>query len=200
MISFDRLAWWRKYELTGLGKVVFGFGLLLLIGGLTAVILLVRSHWTSTPAVVHPKVEVIRKDEKSREIALHDKTTGETTKSGPDSQAAAGGERDATLPPRWVPSYPAAFAQAGGPKRESKGKVTGTYLAKTKDSPDKVKEYFDSTLKADGFETEATSASKDGNDSATVTAKIGSGARKLTVTATTERSVTNLVVTYEEAK
>jgi len=118
----------------------------------------------------------------------------------PGASPAAGSDRDATLPPRWVPSYPAAQGQEGGTKRETKDKIAGTYLAKTKDDPDKVKDYFDSTLKADGFETDVKSTSTDGNDSTIVTATVNGGKRKLTVTATSEKGVTNLVITYEGAK
>ncbi|MEP6668849.1 MAG: hypothetical protein ABJF10_06845 [Chthoniobacter sp.] len=120
-----------------------------------------------------------------------------TASPGP---VAASVDRDATLPPRWVPSYPAAQGQDGGTRRETKDKIAGTYLAKTRDDPDKVKDYFDSTLKADGFETEVKSTSTDGNDSTMVTATVNGGKRKLTVKATSEKGVTNLVITYEGAK
>lgn len=109
-------------------------------------------------------------------------------------------DRDAMLPPRWVPSYPAAQAQDGGTKKETKDKIAGTYLAKTRDDPNKVKDYFESTLKADGFDTEVKSTSTDGNDSTIVTASVNGGARRLVVTATSEKGVTNLVITYEGAK
>ena len=81
---------------------------------------------------------------------------------GPDGTTVTSSDPEQTLPPKWVPAYPAAQGQAGGTRREGKDTVSGTYLAFTQDDPDKVKDYYESTLKADGFETAVTTTTTEG--------------------------------------
>jgi hypothetical protein len=128
------------------------------------------------------------------------KATATLTVAGPDGTTVTSSDPTATLPPKWVPAYPAAQAQAGGTKKESKDTVSGTYFARTQDDPDKVKDYYDSTLKADGFETKVATANTDGSESTTVTATMDDRKRKIAVKASSEKGHTNLEITYEGAR
>ena len=87
-----------------------------------------------------------------------------TTTTDPDGSEVTTGDPQYTRPPEWVPSYPSGHDEPGGMTRETKDQISGTYLGTTKDAPDKVREYFESTLKAAGFATRWTLASVDGRN------------------------------------
>ncbi|MEI9897402.1 MAG: hypothetical protein WDN28_26990 [Chthoniobacter sp.] len=177
----------QKAGLSGFAKAGVVCGLLVVIGLIA--LALGRIKMTSSVEVIDVHLGLGKSDREKGENKPLDQKVGEPVV-----------DRDATLPPRWVPSYPAAQTQDGGTKEETKDKISGTYLAKTRDDPEKVKDYFEGTLQADGFETEVKSSSTDGNDSTIVTATVKGGTRKLTVTATREKGVTNLVISYEGTK
>ena len=126
--------------------------------------------------------------------------TSSLTIVSPNGTTVTGSDPSATLPPKWVPAYPAMQAQDGGTKRETKETIGGSYTARTQDAPDKVKDYFESTLKADGFETSADTGNTDGAEFATITGIYDGGKRKITIKANTEKGHTNLAITYEGAK
>ena len=125
---------------------------------------------------------------------------GEAGDSGPAGAAIITGDPDASRPPKWVPSYPALQSESGGIRQEARDTISGTYLARTKDTPAKVKDYFDSTLQADGFETEATTSNTDGNEAITIDATNAGRKRKITVMASSERGTTSLMIRYQGPK
>jgi hypothetical protein len=122
------------------------------------------------------------------------------TVEGGGTLTVTGNDPAGILPPKWVPSYPAAQDQGDQTREETKDTIRGTYRARTMDAPEKVKDYFESTLKADGFETETTTTDTDGSEVATVTATIDGGKRKITVKAGAGKGTTNLVISYQGPK
>jgi hypothetical protein len=153
------------------GGVVMALGLV--------VVLLVRSHTSMVSAAKGSTAEAAEID---------------------DGTTVIGGDPDASRPPHWVPSYPALQSESGGMKKEAKSTISGTYLARTKDTPEKVKEYFESTLDADGFETKATTSNTDGSESFTIDATKANAKRRITVMANRERGTTNLMIRYQGPK
>jgi hypothetical protein len=187
----------QKSGPSGLAMAGIGCGALVLISLIVGALLL-RSC-----AVKVKEAAVDFKNAKGETVSVDTSAAnsgGKVVIKGPDGSTVVGGDPDATLPPRWVPAYPAAQSQSGGVKQETKEAITGTYLARTKDAPDKVKDYFESTLKADGFETEVTTADTDGNESAVITATKDDVKRKVTIMANREKGTTNLVITYQGPK
>ena len=117
---------------------------------------------------------------------------------GPNGEAAIGGPLAA--PPAWVPAYPAAQTQSGGMKMEKAESIAGAFTAQTPDATAKVKAFFESKLKTDGFEIETTTANTDGNDSAVITGHKDDGKRTITVLINAEKGTTSLVINYEGPK
>ena len=115
---------------------------------------------------------------------------------GPDGETVIGGDPAATAPPAWVPAYPGAQAQPGGMKTEKQGVASGTFTAQTTDAPAKVREFFETKLKADGYEVTVASAP----ESPVITAKKESAKRTITVLLTGGKPATQLVITYEGPK
>ena len=113
---------------------------------------------------------------------------------GPDGQTMVGGDAAASAPPAWVPVYPGIKPQAGGVKQETKEKASGTFMAQTNDAPAKVSEFYDSKLKAAGYETQTTTI---GGEMSVVTGTRDGGKRTVNVMINTEKGVTNVVITYD---
>lgn len=180
----------QKSGLSGLAIAGIGCGGLVLLGVLAVVVLF---KWTAVR--VNNATADVSYDGKKPNTA-----TATLTVDGPDGTTITSNDPAATFPPNWVPAYPAAQAQADGMKHETKDTINGTYRARTTDEPGKVKEYFESTLQADGFETSITTTDTDGAESVVVTATNDASKRKITVKASSEKDHTNLVITYEGQK
>jgi hypothetical protein len=106
------------------------------------------------------------------------------------------------LPPSWLPNYPGAQAQADGDelKHETQDTVDGNYTTWTQDSPQKVKEYFESTLQANGFQTSSQATVTDGVESIEIKATDSAGKRELTIKAIPGKDHTTITSTYKGPK
>ena len=116
---------------------------------------------------------------------------------GPNGEAVIGSNQ---APPSWVPAYPGLQAQAGGMRVEKGETVNGTHIAETTDAADKVKEFFESKLKADGCSVEATSSKFNDVVSASVTGTKEDGKLKISVLINSEKGKTSVIITYEGPK
>ena len=125
---------------------------------------------------------------------------GRIVVKGPDGQTVIGGDAGAIAPPDWVPAYPGAKPQGGGMKKDTANKVNGMFVGETGDGTAKVREFYETKLKAAGFETEATTSAVESSDSAVVTGRKDGGKRTLNVMLNTDKGVTTIVITYEGAK
>jgi hypothetical protein len=76
---------------------------------------------------------------------------------GPDGQAVIGGAGSAATPPSWVPVCPGGTVQEGGFKVDkADGSVTGVIVMKTADALPQVTAFYETKLKADGYEVSTT--------------------------------------------
>ncbi len=103
-------------------------------------------------------------------------------------------------PPAWVPAYPGATVQGRAMTVEKQDTIAGAFTAKTPDAADKVKGFFESQLKENGFEIEAMPANAHGSESAVVSARRDADKRTITVLINREQEMTALVVDYEGPK
>lgn len=103
-------------------------------------------------------------------------------------------------PPAWVPAYPGATVQGNAMTVEKQDTIAGAFTAKTPDAADKVKVFFESQLKENGFEIEALPANSAGSESAVVSARKDADKRTITVLINREQETTALVVDYEGPK
>jgi hypothetical protein len=140
---------------------------------------------------------------KAEEVAVAERTGRDSSGivvKGPDGEATIGGTTATSAPPPWVPAYPGAKAQSGGMKVEKSETIAGAFTAHTPDATRPVKEFFESRLKADGFEIEGMPAGTDSGDSAVVSARKEDGKRTITVLINRDQGTTTLVVNYEGPK
>ena len=122
------------------------------------------------------------------------------TIDGASLQTSAPSDPAKVLPPKWVPSYPAAQDLENHTRQDTKDTISGTFRTRTRDTPEKVKDYFASTLKADGFETETTTTEANGSDVTVVTAATAGGKRKIKIQAEVEKGTTNIAISYQGPK
>lgn len=99
--------------------------------------------------------------------------------------------------PEWIPSYPGGRTE-GLANIEAKGEKSGTYTLRTADAPDAVTAFFETQLKAAGFEVQKASMSFNGAPSGTLTATAEEGKRQLSITAAAQDGETQALVTYSE--
>ena len=160
-------------------------------------------------AKMNPDWDFVKADDTKGEITVKVKKTGEeitmsynevqqgkfTMKNSNGEETTIGGA--ATAPPAWVPAYPGAAAQGVGMRTEKPTGVTGSYVVQTGDAADKVREFFETKLKADGYTTVA-SASVGGG--AIVNARKEDEKRTVTVQISGDKGATQMVITYEGPK
>lgn len=132
-------------------------------------------------------------------VDASDAKNGKITMNGPDGKVTIGDAANTALP-AWVPAYPGAASQPGGMKTEKSDKIVGMTVLQTPDPVAKVKEFFESKLKADGYTTEVNTMNFNGNDSATVSGKKNDGKQTVNVVIATESGKTSVMVNYEGPK
>jgi hypothetical protein len=142
------------------------------------------------------------KDAKGREtsVGASQDGSGGMTITGPDGKMTLGGDAAGSAPPAWVPPYPGAKAAPGAMRMEKDDSVNGSYVMETADSVAKVKEFYDTKLKGQGFKTEAMSLNIDGKDNASVSAEKSEAKQKLTVSISSEGGKTTVMLIYEGPK
>ncbi len=113
-----------------------------------------------------------------------------TTDQGTAVFGAGGGKA-----PEWIPAYPGGRTE-GLANIEAKGEKSGTFTLRTADAPDAVLSYFESKLKAAGFEVQRASLNLNGAPTGTLNAT--GEKRQLSITAAAQDGETQALVTYDE--
>jgi hypothetical protein len=140
------------------------------------------------------------KDSEGHEViidASKAQTDGAIKITGPDGSTVIGGSDAANNLPDWVPNYPGAKPGQGGMKAEKDGVLSGLSIAESTDPAAKVKEFYETKLKADGYQVESVAI---GADAAQLTAKKATPKSAINITISTDSGKTNVMVTYERAK
>lgn len=125
---------------------------------------------------------------------------GKLVVKGPDGEVVFGGDAAAVAPPAWVPLYPAVKVQSGGLRAERAGKISGTLVTESADGVAKVREFYETKLKADGYQTEVTTMNRDGADSAVVKGTKVDGDRHLNILINADAGKTIIILNYEAPK
>jgi hypothetical protein len=128
------------------------------------------------------KFNMKMKDARGRESSISSGAAGGMTITGPDGKMTISGGAASSSAPAWVPAYPGATPAAGSMRMEKGDTLSGSSHSETKDSVAKVKEFFDSKLKEQGYKTEAMIMNLDGKDNASVTGTKKDGDRKTSIT------------------
>ena len=134
-------------------------------------------------------------DGKSTSVDFSGGEQGGTMAVESDEGRAVFGAGDAASVPAWVPSYPGA-RQEGFNSLEANGGREGTFTLHTGDPVDQVASWFESTLKAAGFEVEKSTLDVQGALTANVNAK--SGNRGVNVVVSSQEGETQGLVAYSE--
>jgi hypothetical protein len=119
---------------------------------------------------------------------------GKLTVDSPEGRATYGSGDGASVP-SWVPAYPGA-RQEGFNSLESGSEKSGTFTIHTPDPVDKVVEWFESTLKGEGFEVEKSTLDIAGAVTANLNAK--SGGRGVNIVVSSQEGETQGLVAYTE--
>jgi hypothetical protein len=101
--------------------------------------------------------------------------------------------------PSWLPVYPGGTVQGTYDTTNNEGR-SAAFTVATKDSTDKVLEYYESQLKSAGLKTEKSTFSTAGQNGGTVTGKSDDAKREASVIISTNTSGTQAVVTFNEKK
>ncbi len=145
--------------------------------------------------------KMVMKNSKGQVITMDGSQQGKITINGPSGTTTIGGKADgSTAPPAWVPQYPGATVQSGGLKSEQEDKISGTSVSMTSDPVQKVRDTFETDLKAAGFTVTTTSG---GNDIATgtlINATKTGPEQNLTIALSTVGQTTNIVINYNGTK
>lgn len=103
--------------------------------------------------------------------------------------------------PAWVPQYPGLKAGGGGGMRSEKDGITsGVISGETTDPVGKVKEFFESKLKAAGYTVEANIANANGADSGFIKGVKEDGRSSINIMLTGEGEKTSVAVQYQGPK
>lgn len=117
-------------------------------------------------------------------------------KSSDGTMKFGGGEKA----PAWVPAYPGSSPEGSFSAHAADGS-TDTFSFKTKDAPDKVRSYYENTVKSSGMKITNSYAGQSGGESnSMLTAEDESGKRKLMVMIGTAEGETAVHVTATEKK
>ena len=159
-------------------------------------------------AKANPDWDVVKEDDAKGELTVKLKKTGEEitmsyneVSQGKFKMKNSTGEETAlgpnTAPPAWVPAYPGAAAQGYGMRTEKPTGVVGVFIVQTSDAPEKVREFFETKLKADGY---TITASPNATGTTDVSAKKEAEKRSITVEIRGDKEATHLSVIYEGPK
>jgi hypothetical protein len=112
-------------------------------------------------------------------------------------QAGGGGPKDL---PSWVPVYPGATAQGTFDSTGPQGRAA-SFSVTTKDSVDKVADWYEGQLKAAGFKVEKNTMATNGATSGgAVTGKSDDGKRTVAVILSAAAGQTQAAVSFEDKK
>jgi hypothetical protein len=138
-------------------------------------------------------------DKTSNTTSSENNTSTETKNdSTPNTVAALMGLSENTSAPAWVPSYPGAKTQ-DQMNQKVNGMAIGSSTFTTQDEIKKVGEFFESKLKASGFQIESTKE-EDGDkiNSINLIGQMNEGKKICNVSITAEESTLTVHVSYTE--
>jgi hypothetical protein len=101
--------------------------------------------------------------------------------------------------PSWLPAYPGGTVQGTSDMNNNEGR-TAAFTVATKDSTDKMLEFYDTQLKSAGLKTEKSTFTSNGQTGGTVTGKSDDGKRVANVIVSSSAEGTQAVVTFNEKK
>ena len=101
--------------------------------------------------------------------------------------------------PSWLPVYPGGTVQGTYDTTNNEGR-TAAFTVSTKDTTDKVLEYYDAQLKSAGLKTEKSTFTTNGQTGGTVTGKSDDGKREASVIISSAADGTHAVVSFQEKK
>ncbi len=104
---------------------------------------------------------------------------------------------EASAPPAWVPIYPGLARPPHFFRKDENGTVKGRANFDTPDSMEKVKEFFETQLKADGFEITNDKSKARLLQSAEIDARKEEGKRTIHVTIHGSKAKTVVLETFE---
>jgi len=80
--------------------------------------------------------------------ATNQNGAGNVVVKNKEGTTVIGGDQTATAPPAWCLPIPVSRTKTGGMRSEKGDKVSGGFISETQDAPAKVKEFYESKLKA----------------------------------------------------
>jgi hypothetical protein len=101
--------------------------------------------------------------------------------------------------PSWVPTYPGGTVQGTSDINNDEGR-TAAFTVATKDSTDKMLEFYETQLKSAGLKTEKSTFTSAGQNGGTVTGKSDDGKRVANVIVSSSTDGTQAVVSFNEKK
>ena len=160
---------------------------------------------SSTPSVNIPKAAPVpsRLPETPATPGASGKQSASATPVSPTSAAppaVAIQERESKTPPSWVPIYPVTIRPAHGTRKTEDGIVKGRVAFETVDPLDKVKEFYESRFKTDGFEITADKSTARLFENAEIAGRREAGNSTLHVAIHQLKARTFVTVTYEGAE
>ncbi|HEX2644114.1 MAG TPA: hypothetical protein VHU81_14060 [Thermoanaerobaculia bacterium] len=178
----------------------------------------------------NPDLEVVKTDEDAKTITVRDKKSGETmtldmseiakgkidmksdkgsfkmdekgitmTDEKGETATLSGAAGDKNVPD-WVPMYPGGTAQGNYTATTNEG-VGGMITVQTSDSVDKVAQYYEDKLKADGYTIQkATANDGAGNNTATVSGTTEGEKRTVGIVISNADGGAQALINYSEKK
>jgi len=159
----------------------------------------------------NPNVELVSTDEGRQEITVRDKQSGKTysisfedakngkftMKEDGKTTLTVGGKAKV---PSWVPDYPGSDPQGAFSASGADGD-SGTFGFKTKDSSDKVVQYYQDQFKSSGMKVTSNVTTQDGKSSAgMLSAQDDANKHTVTIVLGVENGETSVAVTYTTNK
>ncbi len=120
-------------------------------------------------------------------------------KSG-DSTTVIGTEADLVPLPAWVPVFPKSRPMSGGVRSENNEGVKGTALSEAEGTVAEVKAFYESELKAKGYEVQTTVTDAAGAQSAMVSADSADKKSKVVIMINAEGQKVTMMLNYEGPK
>jgi len=102
-----------------------------------------------------------------------------------------------SIAPNWIPRYPGADPGNDSYEAFAGNLVAGTYGSQTYDPVEKVRDYYERTLRADGFETTSQTTYDNGVTSAVVAASTHGGRPRMIVKVGSALFYVTISIPYE---
>lgn len=159
----------------------------------------------------NPNIEMVSVDEGRQEITVRDKQSGKTYSmsfnDAKDGKFTMKEDGKTTLTvggrakvPSWVPDYPGSDPQGAFSASGADGD-SGTFGFKTKDSSEKIVQYYQDQFKSSGMKVTSNVTTQDGKSSAgMLTAQDDASKHTVTVVVGVDNGETSVAVTYTTNK